>query len=355
MNAFDEVMLVFWYHPPSLHGITANEIGEQIASLQAIAGCGANRIGAAFLKHHFPNTFPPEGPSGNEAKVYIGTPGWRNHIPLFNHAGFDIVTYNYYDASTRDVDFSSMVKALRSAPEQSIFVLQTCCHNPTGADLTRDQWIIVAQEMKARRHFPFFDHSYAGFGASAEDCGETDAWAIRYLASLGFDMIVAQTFSKCMGLYGERLGCLHIVCQSEDIATCVLDQARCVVRWEYSSPPAFAARLASIIMCDNDLRNAWKKELGAAAARVQKSRVKLHSLLTQSLQTPGDWNCILRGSGMFSFLPLLPEQVECLITMFHIWMPDNGRMNMAGLTEENIEKVAFAIDAVVRNHTKSQI
>ncbi|KAF7563690.1 hypothetical protein G7046_g487 [Stylonectria norvegica] len=322
--------------------------GGQVASLQTIAGCGANRIGAAFLKHHFPESFSLQQPSGNAAKVYIGTPGWRNHIPLFNHAGFDIVTYRHYDPLTRLVDFSAMTDVIRSAPVRSIFVLQTCCHNPTGADLTHEQWRSVAYEMEARQHFPFFDHSYAGFGSSAGDCGETDAWPIRYFVNLGFDMIVAQTFSKCMGLYGERLGCLHIVCQTEDIATRALDQARCLVRWEYSSPPAFAARLASIILTDEGLRESWRGELAAAAARIRTSRVELYHLLTTSYRTPGKWECILNGTGMFSFLPLSPEHIEMLSSKFHIWMPDNGRMNMAGLNDQNIDRVASSINAVVQ-------
>lgn len=267
---------------------------------------------------------------------------------MFNHAGFEIETYPHYDPVSRSVDFPAVINSIRTAPEQSIFVLQACCHNPTGADLSHEQWIVVAKEMQNRHHLPFFDHSYAGFGSDAADCGETDAWAIRYFASMGFDMIVAQTFSKSMGLYGERLGCLHIVCRSEAIAACVLDQARCVVRWEYSSPPAFAARLASIILCDQDLRESWKAELGAAAARIRRSRARLHQLLSESFRTPRNWDCILSGSGMFSFLPLSPQQVDLLSTQFHVWMPDNGRMNMAGLSEANIERVAFAIDAVVR-------
>ena len=301
------------------------------------------------MKHHFPRTYPAAGISGNDTKAYIGIPAWNNHVPLFNHAGFDIVTYQYYNPATRSVDFPSVIKAIRSAPEQSIFVLQTCCHNPTGADFSKEQWKSVADEMMARRHFPFFDHSYAGFGSQAGDCGESDAWPIRHFASLGFDMVVAQTFSKCMGLYGERLGCLHIVCQSEEIATCVLDQARCVVRWEYSSPPAFAARLASIIMSDEKLRATWRDELAAAATRIRKARLELHRLLTETYQTPGDWDCILSGTGMFSFLPLSPEHVKALSTDFHVWMPHSGRMNMAGLNSENTDGVASAINAVVRH------
>ena len=316
--------------------------------MQTIAGCGANRIGAAFLKHHFPNSTDYERPSTNNSKVYIGTPGWRNHIPLFQHAGFEVETYPHYNPSSRDVDFGEMLNALRNAPVQSVFVLQVACHNPTGADLTREQWKIVASEMHTRKHFPFFDFSYGGFASSTPDGGYQDAWPIRHFMDCGLDLIVAQTFSKCMGLYGERVGCLHFVCSSEEIAAKVLDQARCLVRWEYSSPPAFPGRLAGMILSDPELEKQWKEELAQAAQRIKNVRQQLYHLMTKELQTPGNWDCVLKGTGMFSFLPLSPEHVERLAQDFHIWMPNNGRLNMGGLTKHNIENVAKAIDSVVR-------
>lgn len=320
----------------------------KIATLQTVAGCGANRIGAAFLKHHFPGSFAYEEKSGNTAKVYIGTPGWSNHVPLFRHAGFEVETYRHYDPVSCGVDFEALLASLRTAADQSIFVLQASCHNPTGADLTRDQWMTVAAEMRARRHFPFFDISYGGFGTAVPDGGYSDVWAIRHFVDQGFDLVVAQTFSKCMGLYGERVGCLHFACASEDIANRVLDQARCLVRWEYSSPPAFPGRLVGCILSDEGLEASWKEELAMATRRIGRARRELYEWLTVRLSTPGNWECILMGTGMFSFLPLSAQHVEHLAQKSHVWMPRNGRMNMAGLTPKNIELVARAIDAAVR-------
>jgi aspartate aminotransferase len=276
-------------------------------------------------------------------------PAWGYHIPLFLHAGFDIEKYNYFSSSTLSADFASIKAALLSAEEHSIFVLQPCCHNPTGADYTKEQWTEIAEMMKSRKLFPFFDSAYQGFGSLAANGGIDDVWPIRYFASQGFDMVVCQSFSKNFGLYGERVGALHVVCSSTEIAANVLDQIRCLVRWEYSSPPGFGGRLVTLILSDEKMRAQWEHELGIAAAHVINMRDRLFNLLANELKTPGDWEFIRMGKGLFSYFPLHESQIKVIMSKFHIYFPFTGRINVAGLNEGNVERVAKAMDYVCRN------
>ncbi len=165
----------------------------------------------------------------------------------------EITKYRYYDKQRGRVDFNSCIEAVRNAPTNSVFILQACCHNPTGADLTQGQWQILAQEMKAKECFPFFDIAYQGLGESMEN----DAFAVRLFAEMGFEMIVCQSFSKNFGLYGERCGVLHVVSNDQSVAAKVQDQLRCLIRWEYSSSPAYGSRLANIILGDAELSGVW--------------------------------------------------------------------------------------------------
>lgn len=319
----------------------------KIASIQTVAGTGANRLGAVFLKKHFPVTIPTSS-TNNNVKAYVGIPTWGNYEPLFRHAGFETESYRHYDSEKARLDFTETLNAVRMAPKQSIFILQACCHNPTGADLSREQWSFLAKEFKAQSHFAFFDVAYQGFGSEAINNGVGDVWGLRYFKEQGIPMLVCQSFSKNMGMYAERAGALHVVCDNSKIATNVLDTLRSLARWEYSSAPAYGAQLASIILNDTDLYCEWGHELGAAGAKLKGFRSKLHELLTQKFRTPGDWDHILLEKGLFSFLKLSKPQIQVLVKQYHIYLPDTGRINIAGLNDRNIEVVAEAIDRVVR-------
>jgi aspartate aminotransferase, cytoplasmic len=164
-----------------------------------------------------------------------------------------VETYNYYDAAQGIVDFDSHLSAIRGAPEGSLFILQGCCHNPTGADFTKEQWQILAQEIKAKKHFPFFDIAYQGLGDSMDD----DSYGVRFFAEAGFEMAVCQSFSKNFALYGERCGVLHVVTNDKTSAANVKDQLRSLIRWEFSSSPAYGSRLVSIVAEDGTLTRNW--------------------------------------------------------------------------------------------------
>ena len=185
--------------------------------------------------------------------VYVGTPAWGNYEPMMRLVGLEVNTYPYFDPLERKVDISSILRTIRDAPPASVFVLQACCHNPTGADPTQEQWDQIAIAMKEGQHIPLFDIAYQGLGNGFDE----DAYAIRHFASMDFEMLVCQSFSKNLALYGERCGALHVLGSSSEQAAAVRDRLRCLIRWEFSSSPAFGSRLANIISADKTLSSDW--------------------------------------------------------------------------------------------------
>jgi aspartate aminotransferase len=212
--------------------------------VQTISGTGAVHIAFMLLARSVPNM---------SKTVYVGTPAWGNYVPMLGLAGLDAKTYTHYDPKTGTVDWDSVLATVRSAPEGSIFVLQACCHNPTAADFTKEQWQILAQEMKTRRQFPIFDIAYQGLGNGLEE----DIYCVRHFVEQGFEMLVCQSFAKNFALYGERVGALHAVCPSADSALAVRDQMRFLIRVEFSSSPAYGSRLVDLILSDPAREAAW--------------------------------------------------------------------------------------------------
>ncbi|KAK2935243.1 aminotransferase [Fusarium oxysporum f. sp. vasinfectum] len=304
-----------------------------IASVQTISGTGANHLAALALSQSI----------SPRPQVYIGTPTWGNYKPMFELAGLEVIEYPYFDFQTRTIDFSSIISAALTAPPRSVFILQACCHNPTGADPTREQWQELGAVLKEYCHFVFFDIAYQGLGNGIEE----DAYAIRHFATLGLDMFVCQSFSKNFALYGERCGALHAVCSSPETAAVVQDRLRCLIRWEFSSSPAYGSRLATLVLESDQLTTEWVEELCVMQHRLKHLRKQLHHRLTQVLKTPGDWNHILRENGLFSYLDLSTQQCQKLIDQHHIYLPPSGRINISGLNQSNIKRVADSLDEVI--------
>ncbi|KAH6618722.1 aspartate aminotransferase [Boeremia exigua] len=315
---------------------------RRIASAQAISGTGSIHLAALFLSR---------AEEFRGKKVYIGTPAWGNYEPLFNLVGFEVVKYRHYDAERGTVAFSDLLDAVQHAPDGSIFVLQGCCHNPSGADLSREQWQTLAKAMKPKRHFPFFDMAYQGLGGPLED----DAFGLRHFVERGFELLACQSFSKNFGLYGERCGVLHILTEKEAVAANVYDQLRCLIRWEFSSSPAYGSRLVNTVLKDNTLTSQWQEELVVMRVRLVSLRRALHDLLTKVQKTPGNWDAILTSTGLFCFLPLTPQQCETLGTKHHIYMLLSGRINVSGMNQSNVERIAQAIDEVVQGTRSSRL
>lgn len=242
-----------------------------------------------------------------------------------------------------------MIETLDSAPEGSIFVLHACAHNPTGVDATQEQWIQIAKTMKAKKHFPFFDCAYQGFASG--DLAK-DAWAIRHFIEQGFELCIAQSYAKNFGLYGERAGCFHFVTSpssdASDTITRIGSQLAILQRSEISNPPAYGARIASLVLNDEALFAEWKENLRTMSGRIIEMRNQLRAKL-EELETPGTWNHITEQIGMFSFTGLTEEQVLKIRKDAHVYMTKNGRISMAGLNTHNVNYVAEAINRVVKD------
>ena len=305
---------------------------KRIATIQTLGGSGALKVGADFLKRWFP-----------EAQAYVSDPTWDNHKSIFEGAGIQTGTYPYYNPATGGVNFEEMLACFLSLPEHSILILHPCCHNPTGVDLTPAQWDAVLEIIQTRRLIPFMDIAYQGFG----DDLNSDAYAIRQAAAMGLPLLVSNSFSKNMSLYGERVGGLSVVCPSAEEAALVLGQLKAGVRRIYSSPPAHGGYIAAAVMNSETLRAQWENEVYAMRDRIRAMRQKLYDVL--SVKVPGrDFGYFLSQRGMFSYTGLSPAQVQRLQDEFAVYLVASGRMCVAGLNEGNIDYVADAFAEVLQ-------
>jgi aspartate/tyrosine/aromatic aminotransferase len=309
---------------------------SRIASAQGLSGTGSLRVAGEFIKAYLK-------PEAHE--IWVSNPTWGNHNTIFQKAGLDVKEYNYYQPETRGFNFDGMMKALKEeASPGSVVVLHACAHNPTGVDPTEEQWRAIAAVMQERRLVPLLDSAYQGYASGSLD---KDAFAIRLFQSMGFEMFLCQDFAKNLGIYGERMGMLHIVCPSKSEAEIVLSQVKMVIRPMYSSPPIHGALLVMKVLGEPEMFAAWKAELAAMAQRI----LEVRDLLRKGLEakgTPGTWNHITDQIGMFSFTGLTPAMCECLISEHHVYLLKSGRISLAGLNKGNIEYMINAVDEVVR-------
>lgn len=308
-----------------------------VATTQSISGTGALRVGGAFLGKHYPGV----------KTIYLPTPSWGNHTPIFRDSGLEVKGYRYFDKKTVGLDFAGLKEDLKAAPEKSIVLLHACAHNPTGIDPTEAQWAEISDIVKERQLFPFFDMAYQGFAS-----GDTvkDAFAVRHFIKEGHQIALAQSFAKNMGLYGERVGLFSLTTSSKEEKARVDSQIKIVVRPMYSNPPLHGARIASTILSDPKLNATWLKEVEGMANRIITMREELYNALTHDLKTPGEWGHIKSQIGMFSFTGLTAPQTQALAEKAHVYMTKDGRISMAGLNSGNIRYFAEAVDAAVRGN-----
>jgi aromatic-amino-acid transaminase len=296
-------------------------------TIQALGGTGGLKVGIDFLRLHNPG-----------AGAWISDPSWENHRALFEGAGFRVETYPYYDAASRGVNFAAMAGALEKLPARSIVVLHACCHNPTGYDLTPDQWTRVIEIVKARQLLPFLDIAYQGFAEGIEP----DGAAVRQFAAACNPVFVASSFSKSFSLYGERVGALNVATASTDEAARVLSQMKRVVRANYSNPPTHGGKVVAMTLTTPELRTLWERELGEMRDRIKAMR----KALVEGVQArvPGfDFSFVLRQRGMFSYSGLTKAQVIRLREEFSIYAIETGRICVAALNTRNVDYVADAI------------
>jgi aromatic-amino-acid transaminase len=304
----------------------------RVATVQALGGTGALKIGADFLRRADP-----------QAKVLISDPSWENHRALFGNAGFVVETYPYYDSASRGVRFEAMLQALAAAPAGTIVVLHACCHNPTGCDLDPSQWSRVVRLMRERALVPFVDLAYQGFGEGLAE----DELAVREFLAAGMEFLVSSSFSKNFSLYGERVGALSVVCAGKDDAARVLSQLKIVVRTNYSNPPTHGARVVTTVLENHDLRRQWEEELAGMRTRIRVMR----RLLAEGLEAAGvavDTGFIQRQRGMFSYSGLGAAQMHRLRSEFGVYGVDSGRICVAALNRRNLPHVIESIGAVMK-------
>ena len=302
----------------------------RVVTVQAVGGTGALKIGADFLKRISPN-----------AVVAISDPSWENHRALFESAGFPVQNYRYYDAPSNDVNRTGMLEDLNNLPSGSIVVLHACCHNPTGVDLTLDDWKTFWTSSKPRATCPS-DMAYQGFGDGIAE----DAFAVRLFAESGMEFFVSSSFSKSFSLYGERVGALSIVTASKDESTRVLSQVKRVIRTTYSNPPTHGATIVATVLNNAELRQMWEAELGEMRERIHGMRKQMVELLAQ-YGAKRDFSFVGRQVGMFSYSGLTVEQVARLKNDFGIYALDTGRIAVAALNQSNIHVVTKAIVEVL--------
>ena len=305
--------------------------GGRVATVQAIGGTGGLKIGADFLKKVNPN-----------ATVLISDPSWENHRALFSTAGFPVGTYPYYDAENRSINFAGMLAAIDAAPAGTVILLHACCHNPTGYDITGEQWDQVIASIKARNLVAFLDMAYQGFGDGIAE----DGAVIGKFVAAGLDFFVSTSFSKSFSLYGERVGALSVVCASKEEATRVLSQLKIAIRTNYSNPPTHGAQIVATVLTTPALRTMWEDELAAMRVRIKEMRTLLVEKLTAA-GVQGDLSYIVRQKGMFSYSGLNKDQMVRLRGEFGVYGVDSGRICVAALNTKNIGYVADAIVKVM--------
>src|SRR5205807_1819706 len=304
---------------------------NRIVTVQAVGGTGGLRIGADFLRRISPG-----------AQLWISEPSWENHRQLFEAAGFTVNSYPYYDATTHGLDFVGMQRALGALPAGSIAVLHACCHNPTGVDLSREQWSKVLDIVMSRGLVPFLDLAYQGFA----DGLEADGYAARLFAGAMTPVFLSSSFSKSFSLYGERVGAFSVVTASADEATRVLSQVKRIVRTNYSNPPTHGSQLAAAVLNSAELRALWEQELGAMRDRIKRMRLELAANVKE--RAKADWGFILQQRGMFSYTGLTKEQVQRLRKEYSIYAIETGRICVAALNSGNVNYVADAIAKVIQ-------
>jgi len=304
----------------------------RIAGVQTLSGTGACRIAGEFYSR-----FLPKG-----TVIYVSDPTWGNHIPIMELAGLEVRRYKYLNRATNSLDIEGYLGDIAAAPSGSIFLLHACAHNPTGVDPTQDQWKQISDAILAKGHHVLMDCAYQGF---ASGDAEADAYAIRTFVEAGHSFLLAQSFAKNFGLYGERAGTLSVVCKDKAEAATVLSQLKLIIRPMYSSPPIHGALIVSEVLSDETLRAQYYEECAAMAERIGKMRNRLRVELEAAGSTH-DWTHVTDQIGMFAFTGMNKDMCEELTAEHAIYLTKDGRISIAGLNDANVATVAKAIHSV---------
>jgi len=304
---------------------------DRLVTIQTPGGSGSLRVAAGLLLR-----------AREDATIWFGEPTWANHTPLLGGAGLTLKPFPYYDPEKHIIHVDAMLDTLRTIPKGDVILLHACCHNPSGFDPSEAEWREIADVIAERELLPFIDAAYQGLARNIDD----DAFAIRHLASLVPEMIVSTSCSKNFGLYRDRVGSLSLMSATADSLGVLDSQANNYVRTVYSMPPDHGAAAVSIILADDKLRAEWLVELKDMRDRLKAMRGLLYNALLE--KAPGqDFSHLVRANGMFCFLGISAKNIVRLKKDFGIYMVDDSRINVAGITADNVEYLSDSIAAVL--------
>ncbi len=309
----------------------AQEKGRLYAA-QTIGGTGALRVAGEFFAHHV------------SSKIFIPDLGWPNHPQIFERAGLEVGLYPYFSRGKRTFDFDSMATRCKTIPEKSLVLLHASCHNPTGSDPTLEEWQKLSDLFHQHRLIPLFDCAYQGFGEGLEQ----DVQSVRLFLKEGHEMAIAYSCSKNFSLYRQRLGLLFMVAKTPSATGRIASQIKRIARASYSNPPAHGAYIAAEILQNRELKNRWERELSLMRARLHHMRQALSEGLRPKL-SPDAFHALSTGKGMFLLFPFTPQEINRLNEEFGIYLLENGRLSLSGLTEQNLGRVQTALGLFLKH------
>lgn len=304
---------------------------KRARTAQTPGGTGGLRVAADFIVNQI-----------HAKRIWISNPSWPNHINIFTAAGMNVKEYIYYNANNHTLNFDGLLSSLQWAQSGDVVLFHGCCHNPTGADPSSQQWFQLAELSAAKGWLPLFDFAYQGFANGLEE----DAEGLRIFALKHQELLIASSYSKNFGLYNERVGACTLVAADFETVNRAFSQVKASIRANYSNPPSHGAAVVATILTKNTLRTLWEKELTYMRQRIYNIR-QLFVKTLQELGVQQDFNFILRQNGMFSFSGLPKEKILRLRNDFGVYAINSGRINIAGITLENIIPLCEAIVAVL--------
>lgn len=305
-----------------------DEPKNNVVTIQSVGGTNALHNAFAFAKKLEINDF------------YLGTPAWSNYQSMIEHLGASFHTYDYLKDGEACVE--NVLQAIESAEENSLFILQACCHNPTAIDYSKEDWKRIVAALQAKKILPLIDIAYQGFASGDL---QKDSWIVKYLYSLNMEFITCQSFSKNLGLYSERLGACHIITQDLTNIPTITGNLLAIFRQENSFAPTFGARLCNIV--NAEFKSEWEQDIKDCHQRLVSVRQTLYNRLKQ-LNSPGYWKDVTNQNGLFWWTRLTEAQVTELIDTYHIYCSMNGRINVAGLHDGNMDYFVESLDKVLR-------
>lgn len=302
---------------------------QRIYGAHAIGGTGALYLGGQFLYNFVSKS------------IFLPDPSWTNHRRIFSTIGLTVANYPYYNQKKPGLDFDAMRQHLEILPKKSIVVLHACCQNPTGFDLSNDQWLHICEIMQKNELIAFFDVAYQGFGQGIIE----DVYPLRTFLNSGQQFLAAVSYSKNFGLYSERVGNLLVVCENARNAEAVGSQIKGIIRSKYSSPAAHGAQIVAEILMHPELNQQWQSELTQMRMRLTKTRALFVTKLQEIFDHHFDF--IAQQQGMFSYTGLGREACKKLIDKYAIYLSNDGRISIAGLNEHNVDYVIDSMKDVM--------